>query len=111
MKPFSKTLKLYHFTNRKLLSLSIMCSPSLVMTFFIKEDKFSRIRSEYQSENGYEDDEILVHQKSDYIRFTKFADGMEHNLRIEIGKWQSLLKNHYDLVETSTKELITVEVE
>ena len=111
MKTFTKTLKLEHNTNRKLITLSILCSPQLVMSFLIKEDRFSRMRSEYLSDNGYQDDDLFIQQKSDYIRFTKFAAGMEHNLRIEISKWQELLKNHHDLIETSSKEIITVEVE
>lgn len=109
---FPKTLKLYHFTHRKLLSLSIKTSGEHVMTFFIKEDQFYRMRSEYQNDEGYKDSNFLVLQRHDCVRFTFFINDMsQHNLRIATDKWQALIKNHHELFDVSTKDLITCEVD
>jgi hypothetical protein len=111
MLEFTKTLKLYYFREENQVSLSVLGSPTQVLTFYIHADKFDRIMREAQSPAGANVEPFFIQRKRLYLRFSHQVSDMQTNLRIENAKWEAMSREYLEKKANSREAIETITVD
>lgn len=87
------------------MSLSFLVSPMNVLTFYIDHDQFEQMIAD--NGQGQEIGDFFVLRKSEYLRFTYQPKGsLTQNLRIELPKWDELIRSYREKTAASDDQII-----
>jgi len=103
---FGETLKLYYKREQNLVTLSFLVSPTYVQTYYFERDEFEKIIG-LPDRGMHERPGFFVHRKREYLRWSFDTQGMTHQIRIELGKWDDLIAQYREKITDTAAPLIT----
>lgn len=96
---FPHDIKLYHMWDEECVRFSLKSSPSMVLTFYFKVTDFQKMIKDCYEPGGYEENDLFVFVKKDYVRFSHCRGPYTTHFRLDRDKWRQMIEDYHDKLQ------------